>query len=211
MTEPVRDGVVPLSGYLAALRRRWWVPIGVALVVGGMAVAATAFVTPQYRSTVKLVAVHDIADAGAPRPAAAISPVQRVKSYEELITGPRVARAVITALDLDMSAEELVRRTEAEAVEDTVVLVVSVTDTDPGRAQAIAAAIGDQFPRLLASLDGPVGGGGTPETVSVFEPAALPTRPASPRRVLIVGLAVVLGYLTAAAMQLRRVTRARDE
>lgn len=174
----------------AVLRRHWPLIAVVTLVVIAAAAALTAAAVPRYRATTKLVLTGSTSsDSVAPD---ALSPVQRVKSYEELLAGPLVAAAVIDRLDLDASVEDVLPTIRARAVPDTVVLVVDVEHRNPGMARDIAVAVAQVFPELVQRRGADAG---PLDRLAVFEPAVVPPAPVSPNVPLNLAVALAVGLL----------------
>jgi len=78
---------------------------------------------------------------------------QRVKSYAQIINSPVNLGPVVKELKLKMSAEELSRNVTASAPLDTVLISLTVSDTNPRRAARIANAVAKQFGVTVKSLE----------------------------------------------------------
>jgi receptor protein-tyrosine kinase len=126
---------------------------------------------------------------------------QRVTSYARLLAGEELSTRVIDRLELPLSPSQLAGRVTAAAIPQTVLLEVTVTDSSPERAQRIAAAIGEEFPSLIAELETSGSAGTSPVKVTVTDKPNVPASPSSPRIVrsaLLGGLAgLLLGALLA--------------
>lgn len=186
-----------LREYLQVVRERWlFVTAG--LVLGVVAAVVLTVLSPrQYSSTVVLyVASQSANDNTQAQYQGSLLSEQRVKSYTEMITSPRVTGPAAAQVGDPAGASGLGGKVTAAAKPDTVLLTVSVTDTVPERAAAMANAVADVFSRSVATLEQPASRLGPPAvSVQVFEPAVVPTSPASPRPPLNVALGAVLGLL----------------
>ncbi|MCU1596081.1 MAG: Protein-tyrosine kinase [Frankiales bacterium] len=118
---------------------------------------------------------------------------QRVKSYVSVITSIRTGSLVKADLGLDESAGTIASKVAASAPLDTVLINVSVKDSDPARAMAIANSVGTVFPGLVDQLEKPRAGGTSPISVKVSQSAELPTVPTSPRPKLNLALGLLVG------------------
>jgi non-specific protein-tyrosine kinase len=78
---------------------------------------------------------------------------QRVKSYAQIINSPVNLEPVVKDLKLKMSAEDLSKNITASAPLDTVLISLTVTDTNPKRAARIANAVAQQFGITVKSLE----------------------------------------------------------
>ncbi len=67
---------------------------------------------------------------------------QRIKSYADVVTSPAVLTSVSEGYGVSVSAGQI----SVTAPADTVLLDITVTDTDPARAVVIANGIADKFP-----------------------------------------------------------------
>ncbi|MGY1886115.1 MULTISPECIES: polysaccharide biosynthesis tyrosine autokinase [unclassified Blastococcus] len=189
---------------LAALRAAWWLPV--LGLVGGVVAALllTLLQVPQYTSHMQLFV--STRDAGTTASAFQGSQLSegRVESYAELLQGNEVAGRVVERLRLPMSAGALNDGVTASAVPGTVLIDVSVTDTSAQRAQAIAAALAEEFRRLVSDLEAPAVGGPAPVDVTVTDAPTLPTAAQTPQPVRNVGLGLIVGTVAGAGAAVLR-------
>ena len=185
-----------LKDYLRLVRAQWLTIVVCVVVATAGAVVVTMRATPMYSASVKLIvsARAGTADASTAYQGNLLSQ-QLVKSYADLLTGRTMAQAVVADLKLSEPAGQVVSSLHASAVPDTNLLVASVTDPSPRQAQRLANSLATQFTRRAAALQLPSAKNPPAVTVSVAEPATLPTSPVSPKPVRNVALAVVLGLL----------------
>lgn len=119
---------------------------------------------------------------------------QRVKSYAQIIDSPLTLAPVIRELDLKMSATELAGMISASAPLDTVLITLTVTDTDPQRSADIANAVADQFAVTVSDLELSGIGIDSPVKVSTVEEAIPADAPASPKKAINLALGLLLGF-----------------
>jgi capsular exopolysaccharide synthesis family protein len=184
----------------ATLRDRWWAPVLGAVLGAGAAVLVSLLMTVQYQSMTTFF-VSATPAAAAPSSLQANQLAQeRLASYAQLITGPDIARGVISQLGLSMSEKTLTRKITATVVPDTVLIDVTVTDSSAKRAQQIAQMLDTQFQSAVTELE-TAAGGESPLKVSVTRLPELPTEPSAPQTVRngLIGGAVglVLGAIVA--------------
>lgn len=180
--------------YLRMLTVRWPLILGCTLLLAALAAVLTLRATPQYTSTAQLFVTTPQSDGNEAYQGGLFSQ-QRAKSYARLITGEEVSQRVIDALDVDMTATELSRQTKAEVVLDTVILSVSVTDTDPELAQRLTQETAKQFVGYVAELETPDGQDLAPVKASIVDPASLPESPVSPRPLVNLALGLLGGLV----------------
>jgi succinoglycan biosynthesis transport protein ExoP len=119
---------------------------------------------------------------------------QRVKSYAQIINSPLTLEPVIRELNLKMSATELAEMISASAPLDTVLIQLTVTDTDPERGAEIANAVADQFAVTVSDLELSGFGIDSPVKVSTVEGAIPADAPASPKKAINLALGLLLGF-----------------
>jgi capsular exopolysaccharide synthesis family protein len=205
-----------LRQVLAALRAGWWI-VAVGLLLGGLvALLSSLLQTPLYTSRTQLfVSTTDSTSTSAAYTGSQLSE-QRVTSYAQLVGGEELADRVVRQLGLEASTAAIANEITATPVPDTVLIDVTVTDPSATRAERIAEAIGAEFPRFVAQLEQPTGGGVSPVKVTVTDPPEAATNPSSPRttRGLLFGLGVgaLLGCAVAVArIRFDRTVRDTDE
>jgi receptor protein-tyrosine kinase len=190
-------------------RARWWL-ITATLVAGVLAaVVVSLLMLPHYMAKTQLfVSTTDNASTSDVLTGSQFSQ-QRVASYARLLTGEELARRVADRLDVAMSPSDLAKEIRATALQDTVLLDVTVTDPSPKRAQAIAQAVGREFSVMVAQLETPEGSDASPVKVTVTDQPELPDRPSSPKMLRNIALGAVLGLLAGvvAALTLARLDR----
>jgi receptor protein-tyrosine kinase len=164
---------------LSALRAQ--APVLLVAVLAGLlgAVLLTWTTVPRYASSVGLfVAVTGQTDAGSAYEGNLFTQ-QRTASYAELLTGTELAGTVVDELGLAVTPAQLAADVTATALPGTVVLDVQVTDTDPVRAQAVAASLTRAFTARVAELETPPGSAVPTVRVETIRPADLQTTPVS--------------------------------
>jgi len=106
---------------------------------------------------------------------------QRVKSYAEIINSPMTLQPVIDKLKLDISPAELTRMVRATAPLDTVIIKISVKNSDAQLASLLANAIARQFELTAAELEITDGAGLTQVKVSTVRESVPSLYPISPK------------------------------
>jgi non-specific protein-tyrosine kinase len=200
---------VELRDHARLLRRGWLIVLIFTAAGAGAGAALSTRQARMYAASVTMIVSSPdggaaVADAD---PASLVS--QRVKSYADLVASDRVAAGVIAQLALHESPAALNGQIRARAVPGTGLLNATVTDASPARAQRIANAVGDVFPRAVGLIDAPAGRNARSVRVTVWDHAKLPTSPVSPKPLrstalgLLAGLVVGIG---AAVLRGRRDT-----
>ena len=192
-----------LQDYLQVVRNRWRVIVAVVLVCVGIAAAATLAAEKVYESRTQFfVSTTGAGDSGALLQGNTFTQ-QRVKSYAQLLTTPRVLAPVAAAVGV---SGDIARQVTATTPPDTVLIEVAVRDTDPARAQAMGEAIATEFPAAVTELESPAGAEASPVKVTVVRPPTTPESPVSPNPLRNILLGGVLGVLLGLGAALVRET-----
>lgn len=197
-----------LHTYITIARKRWRVISLVALVFLGLAAAGSALATKVYESNAQFfVSTTGASDSGALLQGSTFTQ-QRVKSYAQLLTTPRVLDQVAQSTGVDPNLLE--RQVSATTPPDTVLINVAVRDPDPEAARSIAAAITEVFPDTVTELETPSGAEASPVKVTVVQPPSVPTTPVSPQPLRNIALGLLLGVLAGLGAGLLRETLDRS-
>jgi non-specific protein-tyrosine kinase len=170
--------------------------IGASTLVGLVVAAAITFTTtPLYESQAQIFVSTPAStlDISALATGSSFSQ-QRVKSYAQIINSPKTLEPVIQRLNLKMDPTTLSSMVTASAPLDTVLISLTVTDTDPKRAASIANAVADQFGITVGDLELHGIGVDSPVKVSTVKDAMPAGAPASPKKAINLALGLLLGF-----------------
>lgn len=181
-----------------ALRRHWWMVVA-GLFAGLAATAAWVSVQPtEYSATTSVfVSVGGDSDAAGLSTGSTYARSQ-ITSFSQAITTAAVLQPVIDDLKLSESVPELARRVSAAVDPSSVIVSISVAYPSPTMAANIATSVEESFTETVSRLV-PGEGGSSPVTVSVLEPAAIPTEPSSPNPLASLTVGVIMGLLIGGA------------
>lgn len=184
-----------LGDYIRVIRERWIVIVACILVVTAIAAAVT-FRTPKvYQSEARLFIARVDESSNKQAYEGGLLSIQRMTTYADLASGPEVAQRVADDLGLQTSAEDLTGRITASAIPQSLLLVLTVQDSDARRAQQIAQSAGKQLIALIGDLEAPPGQVDAPVKATVVDAASLPSTPVSPKPARNIALGFVLGLL----------------
>lgn len=180
------------KAFVSLLWRWAWLIALVSLLSGALAYVASLQINPTYESrTTVTVTRRSAADSEIwgvnERP---------IATYMELLRKRPVLENVIARLQLNTTPEALERRVRVSLTRNTPLIVLSVRDSDPGR----AAAIANEIVNLVAQQGRELLGNDVTFSrynLHVVEPALPATRPASPRIPLNVAVFIVVGAMLA--------------
>lgn len=179
------------------LLREGWLFIALGVLVFTVAAGALAWTrTPMYAARTQLfVSTGSVTADPSQAYQGGLFSQQRVLSYAQIVDSPAVTSGVISRLGLRATPEELARQISAEAPLNTVLINVTVEDTSPQRAKAIADAVGERFSGFVKTLETRPGDPNSPVKVSITRRAELPTNPVSPRKELYLAVGVFVGLV----------------
>lgn len=183
---------IDLVEMFRVLMKKWWL-IVLGLVVGAVAMGGYTklFVTPQYTASSSLYILG--ATANVSGVSLSLS-TQLTSDFTILAKSRPVIENVIEELDLDMSYGQLASKVVVENPSGTMILKITVTDTEPEMAKEIANTLTDATATRIAdvmNVDKP----------NIVEEAVTPQYPVSPnlkKNVMlggVIGAALIIGIL----------------
>lgn len=184
-----------LRDLLSVLRARWIAIVATAIVGGLLALGASLLTTPKYQARIQFYVTVAGGDTASAAYQGSLGAQQRVQSYAALVESTDVARSVVDQTGVQRSAEQVASSASASADAKTVLLNVSVTDTEPERAVQIAQGYGSVLPEIINDLETPGGGGPALAKLTVVNPPALPSAPIAPNTAQNIIIGMVLGAL----------------
>ncbi len=139
---------VDLKEYLIPLRKWWWLIVAATLVATASSFLATRQQAPIYR-TRTTVMVGTAIDDPNPNGNEFYMTQQLANTYADIVKREPVRQGVMRALGLTWLPEYTAR-----IVANTQLVELSVTDTNPQRAQAVAAELANQIIQLSPTASG---------------------------------------------------------
>lgn len=191
-----------IQHYLKVMSKYKWL-----IVLGAFACLTSAFIItakipPVYETSIQLLvsqkqAVFYGSSSGDAYQATLLNE-RLAKTFSRMLESRSTAEKVIERLDLPISPVELVHKVKAEPIRDMQLIKVIVQDRDPVRAQLIANALGEIFPKTIEDIERKNGGIGAAQSqvsISVVDPAVEPIEPVKPRAALNLVLAFFVGAI----------------
>lgn len=184
---------INLGEIFGLLLHRLWIIVLSAIVCGAVGFLYSFFlVTPQYQSTTKVYILNkqnsDTVTYSDVQLSSTLS-----KDYEQLVTSRYVIEGVISKLNLDETYDSLVGRVTATNENETRIIAITVTDTEPEQAQKIANAIRDLAAQHITQVM-------DIEAVNVVDNANLPDAPVSPSIPKWTVIAAAIGIIVSIAV-----------
>ncbi|EKP94108.1 YveK family protein [Thermaerobacter subterraneus] len=186
MSWEVGDASVSVGDLMSPIFRRWRTVALLVVFSILVAVVRIIIVTPEFEAKARLIVLA---------PNEAVTDLQTlqlyrnlVPAYQEILSSRRVMVAVLQELKLDWSPSEYRRRVRIEAHEESQTLDVVVRAGSPAESAWIATAAAQVMTRVAADVM-------QEERLVLLDPAAPPEKPVTPRPVLELVLASVLGLM----------------
>lgn len=183
-----------LKEYFRILRDQWRVVLATVLIVVSGTAVVTILQTPKYTAQTDLFfsltggeSVTDMAQGG-------FYATAQMESYARVAKSPLVLTPVADELKYPGGAVELGRNTEATTPPQTVLMNITVTDTDPLRAARAANAIGAETIKAMGDLNTGQQGPARVSAKTVAE-AEVPSAPSEPNAERNIAAAIAAGLL----------------
>ncbi|MFE9092954.1 polysaccharide biosynthesis tyrosine autokinase [Streptomyces sp. NPDC007264] len=208
-----------LHGFLKALARRWPTVVVCLVLAIGAALAMTGLSTPVYEARTQLFVATRTGEDTAQLNQGQTFSQARVQSYAEIVTTRQVTQPVVKELGLHITPEQLASRITAEAPLNTVLIDITVRDTEAERAARIANSVAERFSTVVERLEtpkhvpGPTRPGKkhpvdvppvSPVSLGITQEAVAPAAPVSPRPLLNLIAGVLVGLLLGAGIVVLR-------
>jgi capsular polysaccharide biosynthesis protein len=171
--------------------KKWWVVVLVALIFGIVGyLGSKLLITPEYTTNCRIYIYQKDDQQNVTMDYTNLQIATQIcNDCEIIITGQNVTKVVIDNLDLKMSASALSNRIKVESENNTRILQLEYTDTDPERAAAILNEIcnvaSGQIKNIMAV-----------DAVKTIYAAEVPTTPSSDgpvkHAVIVAAIGVVL-------------------
>lgn len=118
---------------------------------------------------------------------------QLADTYQVVVHSRRVLDKVIQNLNLPYGPVEMKEKVKVASVQNTEVITIDVTDTDPRLAALISNQVAQTFMQEITEIM-------NIENVSLIDEAAVPDKPVSPRVGLNIAMALVIGVMIAVGL-----------
>lgn len=201
-----------LHGYVTLLRKNMR-QITLVFLAAVLVAAYFAFTSPKvYQSQIRLFVTTqsqpldpETGFVNTDTYSQALLSAERVKSYADMIQGPRVRDEVAKRLGYtDAQGRPVVPKLRAAAPAETVLIDVVASDSDPKRARDAVNTAGDVFVEIVESLERSPGVASAPLRVTVYERGKLSTAPVAPRKKLMLLMGGFFGLAAGVALAVVR-------
>jgi receptor protein-tyrosine kinase len=194
---------VDFKQIIQVLRRRWMTIALLFVIAVGASAAYTFTATKQYQSSATIFISANMRDA-SDNYAATYAISTRMETYADLATSGEVLDKVISELGLDIGAGALADKIGSTVVPATSQINLTVTDQDPAVAQTINAKLSEDLADYLAEVETPTGTTSSQIIARVTDPADFQQDPVTPRTVLNLVVAGLLGLVLGIGLAVAR-------
>ncbi|OJZ72665.1 chain-length determining protein [Mycobacterium paraffinicum] len=138
--------------FVRILAAHWKLAAAAVLACTIGAAAITALQTKHYQSSTTVLISFSGATDLTELYNGTLTAQERLSSYAQIAGGRTVADRAIKQLQLPISADDLLTQTQVKYTAKSQLFTITVKDTDPRRAAALAGAIADQFAAIIPTL-----------------------------------------------------------
>ena len=203
------------QAYLQALRKRWWLILGLALLLAALGLAQAKSSTPMYRSNATSYATLSQAGNVTELVQGSTYTQNLMQSFALLATTPAVLDPVIEELELDISPANLAKTLTVTVPPNSFLIDIRATSPDPDEAAAIADAVAKELAVAAQRFAPSTPEGSATVRLETVAPATTPRIPYSPNtrlEVMIWGaIGAGLGVVAALVLALTDTRVRRDE
>ena len=179
-----------LREVFSALVRKLWLIVLCAVLAGAAALVYTAsFVTPLYQASISIYVNNSNAEGKGGISSSDLATSQKlVDTYINILKSDTVLDKVADAVDGEVTAKEIRKMIESEAMGNTEVFQVQIANADPKLAAEIANAIATVAPTEIAKIvDG--------SSARIMDYAKVPEEPYTPSFIKNTVLGACVGIL----------------
>ena len=188
---------------IQVLRRRWTTIALLFVIAVGASAAYSLTATKQYDSTARIFISANMRDA-SDNYAATYAISTRMTTYADLAKSGEVLDGVIGELDLQLSATSLAQKIDSTVVPSTSTIALTVTDQSPAVAQQINAKLSERLAEYLQEVETPTGTTGSQIIARVTDPADFGNDPVSPKTLLNLVVAGLIGLVLGIGLAVAR-------
>ncbi len=142
-----------LVEFIGVIKRWKWMVLAVIVVVTAYVIFSSTRSQSSYEADTTLVAgLSQITSSGSQGVNIAASGQGISATFVELVTADPVMQKALQVAKLNWSTTRLRSEVSASNTQDTPVLSITVTDTDPGRAQLLANSVSNAFVGYISDV-----------------------------------------------------------
>ena len=179
-----------LEDIFRALKKRWLLIVSVTLMclIGGSIFVLFFGPEPVYQASTTVLVNYRAEETNKLTQSDLTTSQKLVATYTEIIKSATILEPVIKALDLDMTADQLLKNIGVAQVNDTEIIKITVKNEDPELSRDIANTIANVFSKEISKIM-------KVDSTSTLDVAKTPTTPLSQNKVTKIAIAGILGMM----------------
>ncbi|WP_432354348.1 YveK family protein [Sporosarcina sp. A2] len=185
------EETISLQELMNVLKKRLVMILAIAIVAITIAgVVSYLFLTPVYQSSTQILVNQGKVEQQTFNSQDIQTDLQLINTYNVIIKSPAILSIVIEKLDMDMTPSQLTGQISVDSAQNSQVINISVTDTEPYRAVDIANTTGEVFQEEIQKLM-------KVDNVNILSPAELAENPVpvKPNPELNMAIGAVIGLM----------------
>ena len=186
-----------------ALRKNWWVIVGVSMLSTVLSAVLALSATPIYEGEVTFFARTPPTVESDPLQGDQFGQ-QRVNTYVKLLGSERLAENILDDTDVDLEVSDLMKTIDGTADLNTVLLTASVRDSSPSRVETILTSLADEFPALVREIESDGTSQQAPVELEVVSGPLIKPFPVSPVKRVWVAAGLLLGLVLGTSLAVLR-------
>ena len=187
--------------YTRMLKTGWWIIVLTTLAALNLSLVASYVATPTYRATTRLLVAPNAAliraDTDRVDSLAVLDRPNILATYAQVLLSDRILLQAAASLNLDIRLPQKDYAIAAVVLPDANVLQLTVEGSNPATVTDLANRMAGHAIDYINALY-------EVYTLSVIDPAIVPTEPVSPQPVRDAGVAAVLGLVVGAVLAIVR-------
>lgn len=184
-----------LRHILRIARQYWWLVLLLTLVAGGTAYLRSSQQPDRYSTSSRVMLLGEDSET-INSYTAQMASQNLLITYSQLIESDEILQNVVAELNLPVDYVALDKQVTPRVIEDTIIIEIVVTDTDPARAAAIADATAQQFVSYIENNQSTT----LSSPVEVSATARVPDAPFEPNPTTAALLGAFVGLLLGIAL-----------
>lgn len=179
-----------LEDIFRALKKHWLLIVSVTLMclIGGSIFVLFFGPEPVYQSSTTVLVNYRAEETNKLTQSDLTTSQKLVATYNEIIKSATILEPVIKALDLDMTADQLLKNIGVAQVNDTEIIKITVKNEDPELSRDIANTIANVFSKEISKIM-------KVDSTSTLDVAKTPTTPLSQNKITKIAIAGILGMM----------------
>ncbi|MTK70797.1 YveK family protein [Turicibacter sanguinis] len=179
-----------LEDIFRALKKRWLLIVSVTLMclIGGSIFVLFFGPEPVYQASTTVLVNYRAEETNKLTQSDLTTSQKLVATYTEIIKSATILEPVIKALDLDMTADELLKNIGVAKVNDTEIIKITVKNEDAELSRDIANTIANVFSKEISKIM-------KVDSTSTLDVAKTPMTPLSQNKITKIAIVGILGMM----------------